>query len=237
MGHGRADDIVKIEGKRVSLKEVETALGQLDMVKAAAVVILPGEQARLAAAIEPNAPGRVRLAELGTFRFGQYLRRQLAERLDSVCLPKHWRFVTALPAAALGKRRAADILALFNEEDVSNKPDRPDEPEMREMRAIDSGIELDLFIPPELQQLEGHFPGLPIIPGVALVDWAARYAAQYLHLGDGVARSLQVKFRRIMQPGKQVTLTLKHMPRRDRLAFTYRIQDEILTSGNFAFSP
>lgn len=234
---GRADDIVKIEGKRISLQEIEAALLGIDLVKAAAVAIMPGDRQRLAAAIVPSESGAARLREIGNFRFGRLLRHRLGGRLESACLPKHWRFVDALPAAPLGKRRASDILALFNEENVTIDSDRPQYPELRDQRLIENGIELDLFIPPELLQLDGHFPDLPIVPGVALVDWAAQYTAQYLHLGDGVARSLQVKFRRIMQPNKEITLTLKHLAGQNRMNFTYRHRDDILTSGNFTLSP
>ncbi|MDY0885225.1 AMP-binding protein [Dongia soli] len=234
---GRADDIVKIEGKRISLQEIEAALLGVDLVKAAAVIIMPSDRPRLAAAIVPSESGTTRLKEIGDFRFGRLLRQQLGRQLESACLPKHWRFVDALPASTLGKRRASDILALFNEENVTINPDRPQYPELRNLRPIGNGIELDLFIPSGLQQLDGHFPGLPIVPGVALVDWAAHYTAQYLHLGDGVASSLQVKFRRIMPPNREVTLTLKHLVNQNRMNFTYRHRDDVLTSGNFTLSP
>ena len=234
---GRADDIVKIEGKRISLPEIEAALQGLDLVKEAAVAIMPGDRPRLATAIVLSGSGRTQLKEIGDFRCGRLLRQHLAGRLDPACQPKHWRFVDALPGAPLGKRRASDILALFNEEDVTIKLERPQYPEVRDQRPIENGIEIDLFIPPDLLQLDGHFPDLPIVPGVALVDWAAQYSAQYLHLGDGVARSLQVKFRRITQPNKEVTLTLKHLAGQNRMNFTYRHRDDVLTSGNFTLSP
>lgn len=234
---GRVDDVVKIEGKRISLPEIEAALLGLDLVKEAAVVIMPGDRPRLVAAIVLSESGRTQLQEIGDFRCGRLLRHHLGGRLDPACQPKHWRFVDVLPGAPLGKRRAAEVLALFNEENVTITLERPQYPELRDQRPIENGIEIDLFIPPDLLQLDGHFPDLPIVPGVALVDWAAQYTAQYLHLGDGVARSLQVKFRRITQPNKEVTLTLKHLAAQNRMNFTYRHRDDVLTSGNFTLSP
>ncbi|HLN22605.1 MAG TPA: AMP-binding protein [Patescibacteria group bacterium] len=110
---GRADRVVKIEGKRVSLAEVEQALPALPWVAAAAAVLLPGEPSRLAAVVVPNASGVERLSELGGFRFGRLLRRALADRFEPAALPRHWRFVDALPLRAMGKLRDADLLALF----------------------------------------------------------------------------------------------------------------------------
>ena len=239
---GRTDDIVKVEGKRVSLMEIEAQLRQSPLVTDAAVTILTGDQPRLGALIVPSDEGALELRALGTFRFGQLLRRQLTARLESTALPKSWRFVSAIPSVDLGKRRTADILALFaeNVQPAGNMPEatpeQPDEPELRSKRTMPDGIELDLFIPVALRQLDGHFPNLPIVPGVAQIDWAAKYAARHLNLGDGVAMSLQVKFRRVMSPGHEVTLVLKHQPERRRMSFAYRQQDEVLASGSFSLA-
>ncbi|MBI3503628.1 MAG: acyl--CoA ligase [Proteobacteria bacterium] len=111
----RADRVVKIEGKRVSLAEVEQALLALPAVAAAAATLLPGSPERLAAAIVPSRQGAAQLQTVGAFRFGRQLRTALAESQEPACLPKHWRFVEALPLQAMGKRRDADVRALFGD--------------------------------------------------------------------------------------------------------------------------
>ncbi|HVJ32902.1 MAG TPA: AMP-binding protein [Terriglobia bacterium] len=237
---GRADDICKIEGKRISLSAVETQLRQLQGIAEAAALVIDDRQPRLAAVVRLDAAGEAERAKWGNFRYGQLLRRQLAANLDTASLPKRWRFVAELPTLAMGKRRRTDLAALFlsPENDVPQMEDPP----LREKRhvATEAGsqlLELDLFIDPALPQLDGHFPGLPIVPGVALVDWAARFAARYLQLGDGVARRLQVKFRRLIMPGMVVTLTLEHQPAHGRLTFSYRHAEQILASGRFSVVP
>lgn len=111
---GRADRIAKIEGKRVSLPDVEDRLARLALVTAAAATVLTGGKApRLAAAVVLSGEGRTRLAELGAFRLGRLLRRELGRTLESAALPSRWRYVDALPSGSLGKRRDADVQALF----------------------------------------------------------------------------------------------------------------------------
>lgn len=237
---GRSDDICKIEGKRISLSAVETRLLQLPGILEAAVILLEESRPRLGAVIKLDPVGAEELAKLGTFRFGQMLRRRLADKLETASLPKKWRFVDTLPVRALGKRRAADIQALFAEA-VPVPAQAKDEPVVKATRGHADGgattrIELDLFIAADLPQLDGHFPGFPVVPGVALVDWAARLALRYLQTGDGVARALQVKFRRIVAPDNLITLVLEHHPTRNRLAFTYRQGEQIFASGNFQAS-
>lgn len=111
---GRADRIVKIGGRRISLVKLEEELAALPAVCDAAVLVLGDPMERLAAAAVLNEAGRDRLNSVGAFRFSRELRRQLAARLESAWLPKSWRFVDELPRGPMGKPRDADIRALFS---------------------------------------------------------------------------------------------------------------------------
>lgn len=113
--HGRSDRIVKIEGKRINLIVVEKALLQHPLVTAAAVVALDAPL-RLAAAVVITAEGKGILTNTGSFRFGRQLRQFLRTHLDPAGIPRQWRFIDTLPAHPMGKRRDADIVALFRED-------------------------------------------------------------------------------------------------------------------------
>lgn len=113
--HGRADRVVKVAGKRVSLAAVEAALTQLPEVSDAAVTLSDGERDQLAAALVLSPEGEALLAQLGPFRLGRKLRALLAGQLEPLSRPQRWRFVAVIPAAALGKRQDSIIAALFKE--------------------------------------------------------------------------------------------------------------------------
>ncbi len=115
---GRADRVVKIEGNRVSLAELETRLASLALVAAAAVAVVGGEAGGLGAAVVLTREGEVRRTEIGGFRFGRLLRRQLARTQAPAGLPRFWRFVNELPSANMGKLRTRDIEALFRTGDA-----------------------------------------------------------------------------------------------------------------------
>lgn len=104
------------------------------------------------------------------------------------------------------------------------------EPEIATTRPIPGGIEIELSAPHDLAYLEGHFPGTPIVPGVAQIDWAIRLAARYLQLDHDAGRSFQVKYRRLFLPGRPVTLTLRST--KAHLRFEYADRGEILSSGS-----
>jgi acyl-coenzyme A synthetase/AMP-(fatty) acid ligase len=112
---GRVDRVVKIEGKRVSLVEIEQQLCRLHEVKDAAVIGLGNPISQLAAVVVPSSFGARALAETGAFRFGRRLRHALANTQPTEGLPRRWRFVDQIPQGSLGKRRACDLAALFEE--------------------------------------------------------------------------------------------------------------------------
>lgn len=114
---------------------------------------------------------------------------------------------------------------------------RPLEPVLEHSHVADGVAELTLFIPPDLAQCEGHFPGRPVLPGVVQVDWAVMLAARHLGVAIDAAQKLQVKFRRVTQPGMTVVLRLQHAAGRQRLTFEYRHEDDVLSSGSIAVLP
>ncbi|MBF6568204.1 MAG: acyl-CoA synthetase [Candidatus Binataceae bacterium] len=110
---GRVDRIVKIEGKRVSLERMEHALSALPWIAEAAVVSL-GENPLYLGVVAKLAPlGAAEIKRLGKFRFERLLRRELAQIEDAAVLPRRWRFVETIPLNGMGKRRTADLQALF----------------------------------------------------------------------------------------------------------------------------
>ena len=229
---GRVDEIVKVEATRVSLAEIEQQLCQLDEVEEAAVILLGGPVEELAAIVVPSVAGARALSSTDTFRFGRRLREALVGTQMSAGLPRRWRFVDRLPVDSLGKRRACDLAALFNGgPDGAPLPQKPTMPEVREMRAGADGVEFDLVIPADLAYLEGHFPGLPIVPGVVLIDWVIELAVRHLALPVEAAQTFAVKFRQVLRPGELITLKLRHGAGRRQLDFEYRNNSQVLATG------
>jgi acyl-coenzyme A synthetase/AMP-(fatty) acid ligase len=111
---GRADRVLKIGEKRVSLPDMEERLREHELVEAA--VLLPLEQrgeTRVAAAIVPSARGRELLAAEGSRRVSQRLREALAREWDRVLLPRAFRYVDAIPEDAQGKPTLEKLAGLF----------------------------------------------------------------------------------------------------------------------------
>ena len=120
---GRADRIVKIEGKRVSLKTVENALlatGLVSEVKAfSRKANAQSTTERIAvAAVTTPAASRVILRD-GKRALVENLRTELLKHIERVCLPRQWRFTWALPQNALGKATTPAVETLFFASDAA----------------------------------------------------------------------------------------------------------------------
>ena len=99
-------------------------------------------------------------------------------------------------------------------------------------RSLDAdSMVFDLDLPAGHDAFAGHFPGRPIFPGVVQIDWAVRLAETHLDSRLPAACDYQVKFRRVVAPGADLTLELRVERARGVLHFTYRSGDEIASTG------
>jgi len=112
---GRLDRVVKIEGKRLSLPELEQRLQAHEWVATAYAVPLPAPR-RLGVVLVPTREGAAALERLGARAFGRTLRRHLAPHFDETLLPKRFRFVKELPLSERGKVVSQELVQLFARE-------------------------------------------------------------------------------------------------------------------------
>lgn len=112
---GRADRVAKIEGKRVSLPQLERDLMEQPWIADALVTVVPPARTYLGAAVVLTEAGREELARRGKFRFERLLRRALASTQDAAVLPRRWRFVDRIPTDGMGKRVGSEVAELLGD--------------------------------------------------------------------------------------------------------------------------
>lgn len=208
---GRADRIVKIEEKRVSLSAVERLVTQTPWVREArALVIDTPIGARVAVVGVVTEAGHAHLAQ-GRRLLAEVLRQALAESLEPVALPRRWRFVEALPINAQGKTPESMLKDLFTMSPIAVQPAQPAMPAVQWLaRDADQAL-AELDIQPGLPVFDGHFPGAPILPGVAQIDWAIGLAREcFAALPAHFLRLEALKFVRPVLPGTRLRVALLH---------------------------
>ncbi|MES2018963.1 MAG: AMP-binding protein [Pseudomonadota bacterium] len=217
---GRSDRIVKIEEKRISLDAIEAALVAGGMALEARVLLCAadeGARQALAGFVVLSEAGRVLLADGGKAAVNRALRAQLAAVVETVALPRRWRYVDQMPVNAQGKTTHAQLLALLNGPPAV----APRLPHVTLLEAHAERVLLGLTVPPTLLYLEGHFPEAPILPGVVQVDWAILYGRQYFALGPHFRGINALKFQQVILPDAPLMLELVHDAAKDSLQFRF----------------
>jgi acyl-coenzyme A synthetase/AMP-(fatty) acid ligase/3-hydroxymyristoyl/3-hydroxydecanoyl-(acyl carrier protein) dehydratase len=215
---GRADRIVKIEEKRVSLDAIEASLCATGLVREARVLAcLEGARQSLAAFVVPSDSGQALLEEGGRNALSTRLRAALAASTHAVALPRRWRYLERLPVNAQGKTTQADLLALLDTE----MPARPRFPQAVLIEDAPARKLLELVVPADLLYFDGHFTVAPVLPGVVQVDWAIHYGRLHLGLAGSFGGINALKFQQMIRPGVPVQLELVWDPVKGSLNFRY----------------
>lgn len=208
---GRADRIVKIAEKRISLTAMENALlasGWATAVKAV-VLELPHFAARVGMVLELNDAGWLVLQQQGRRQMGAALRSLLEPCVDRVALPRSWRYVARLPQNAQGKTTQHDLLELF----------RPLMPPPQWLQRSAHQATASLRVDAQLRVLDGHFPGAPIVPGVAQLHWVVALGMQAFGIPSAFLRAEVVKFQQPILPGDTVQVQLQWVADKGSLQF------------------
>jgi 3-hydroxymyristoyl/3-hydroxydecanoyl-(acyl carrier protein) dehydratase len=101
--------------------------------------------------------------------------------------------------------------------------------------ALGDRIAVELRVPEDLKYFEGHFPGDPIVPGVAqLAAMETAIAREFPELGPptGVQK---LKFMSALRPGDSLVVTLARKAESVEIAIARG--DTLCTSASFRFKP
>lgn len=230
---GREDGVVKIGGVRVSEKEVEQRILALPGVEDAAVV-----------SVKVDGPRGCEIwaAMVASGWDARRLRRSLRNWLEPVALPRRVRFVPSLPRQATGKLNRDDLKALFK-----GTKRRHDKKEVESSFAVRSHKhrqesdydchDFDVFVPRNLLYFQGHFPGNPVLPGIAQVSELVLERAETVWPDLGhLQRIDRLKFQHPIRPGDAIHLQLRRRLDSAQIRFRISLAETPCTSGVLLFA-
>lgn len=209
----RLDRIVKLEGRRVSLPQVEGILAAHPWIDEGAAVAHPGRRQALAALIVLTEQGRDALAREGLHHFGRQLRRFLLSELPAAAVPRTLRPVAELPRNAQGKiqqRSLATALA------------RSPLPYLVQRTIDGSEARLSLYVPADNAYFRGHFPESPVLPGVAQIHWADHFGRDLFGVEGEPGDMKAVKFQALARPDTLLELQLHYDGGKRLLRFQFQ---------------
>jgi 3-hydroxymyristoyl/3-hydroxydecanoyl-(acyl carrier protein) dehydratase len=228
---GRADRIVKLAGKRISLSAVDAALASHPWVYQVRTLQLQNKKGRMGAVVALNADGNRALVDAGRAALSHALRLHIENVIDRVALPRYWRFVSKLPMNTEGKTTQEALAALFTDATRSTLP----EILANEVLVPAARHKLTLHVPEELHYFAGHFPGNPVLPGVVQIAWAIHYGKECFNdLGD-FSHLEAIKFQHVVLPDARVCLDLQWNAEQKKLMFAFSSNQAQHSSGRVLF--
>lgn len=210
---GRADRIVKVGGKRISLTQVEDEIRRNPWVREVRVTTLALHQDRLGAVVVLFEEGEKYRQDHGKSALNGVFRAALKGCVEPIAVPRYWRYPAELPHNSQGKVTQEALVALFEETARF--------PSTLGTETVGGVLRLSLQIPPKLLYFDGHFPGNPVLPGIVQVHWAVHYAREYW--GDlGEFGGLEaVKFQQLILAQQDLVLELEYVAEKRKLYFCY----------------
>lgn len=233
---GRTDRVVKVEGKRTSLTEIESKLCKCEFVAEAAVIVLEKSyREELGAVIVLSKQGVEQLNTVGKAVLKRQLREVLSLYFHAVVIPRKWRFIEVIPTNAQGKRLDSHLKRYFTQDEKSILgPVR--QPIVLRKNVAENSAEYSLKIPNNLAYFEGHFKGMPLVPGVVQLNWVVEFAKTDLGLQGSVSKGDQIKFTNFMKPDDEVSLCLKYNIEKSSLSYNYKANERSYSSGRLTFT-
>ncbi|MDD1782928.1 AMP-binding protein [Enterovibrio sp. ZSDZ35] len=231
---GRADRIVKIEEKRVSLSDVESRLVQHPWISDAACIPLDEDGRQfIAAAITLNHEGATQMASQDEHALRLSIRKLLTQWLDNVAIPRRFILLDSIPQNSQGKRQHAIIESLFTDDPTALSPQRL--PSLVKAETTTDQARLHLNIDNKLPEFCGHFPRFPIYPGVSQIDAVLRFAKDLFPIHGQFSSINKLKFEAPVWPGTQLVLTLSWHAGTKKLTFRYESDQGLHTRGVVSF--
>ncbi|MBP2605070.1 AMP-binding protein [Acinetobacter calcoaceticus] len=223
---GRTDRIIKLEEKRLSLDAIEQSIQVLDELKQCHVLVFEHEHRQMLGCIVVlKEHAREQLQQLGKSAFVGHLKQQLKDSLETIAIPRQWRFLSQLPQNSQSKLNKSYLQTLF-------KPML--QPVVLSQSQSSDDYILSLEFPPELACFKGHFPTQPIYPGVGQIGFLQHFAKSIWSDLNWCQGYEQLKFQNLIRPYAIVQLKLSR--KEHKVSFELRDSEQILASGRLLFA-
>lgn len=221
---GRADRIVKLEEKRLSLDEIEQAFCQLDVVDDVHVLLVEhGQRAFLSVAVALTASAKTMLSQ-GKKSVVRHIKQHLKSRLEPIAIPKHWRFVDELPRNTQSKLNKQWVRNLFLNQQY---------PHILSQKQHNETVHYRLQFSPELTCFKGHFDDFAIYPAVGQITFITHFIKEnWTTLGYPCVFE-QMKFQSPIRPYDVVDLVLERQGQKVRFALTR--DDKTVATGRLVY--
>lgn len=193
---GRADRIVKLFEKRINLGEMERILLQSPSIQEVKI-LAPPDGSHLWCALTPRQP--LQASERAAVI--QSCKQLLLAHFEPSLLPRHW-YIGDMPYNTQGKLTLHDLQMAIQSQSWTL------EPTFSNIEVSADQIQAQVWVPAHYFYLQGHFPGMPIVPGVCQLHWVMQLIQKHWPESSYRIKG-KVKYSAILIPEKQVQLEIQ----------------------------
>ena len=99
-------------------------------------------------------------------------------------------------------------------------------------RSEENEISADIHVPPDSPWFDGHFPGEPVLPGVAQIGMVFDAISKARNRDLRISGVRRVRFKRMIRPGDQLKVIAAPLNQEiGAYSFRIMIQEEAVCSG------
>ncbi len=234
---GRVDNIVKVEGKRVSISEMERRLKDHEWIDDARAVVLSGARTEIGVTVVLSGKGLTELQKSSRLTFNKTMQSYLLNYFERPVLPRRWRMVEEMPFNSQGKITQKSLLDLFDGSDnISSKNKPATHPVILSKNHFEDTLTYTMEAPRNLLYFDGHFDATPILPGVVQLHWALYYGKQDLGVQGSFLNMEAIKFQNVIKPDQKFMLDLEFDAVKKKLKFKYYSESGAHSSGRIVIT-
>ena len=100
----------------------------------------------------------------------------------------------------------------------------------------DGSLSAEVRVPKGAAWFDGHFPGFPVLPGIAQLAMVYEIVRQSLHCQVQVVEMNNIRFKQMIAPDDCLMVKAELRPGGGRYAFRITRADEVICMGSMTFA-
>ena len=225
---GRVDSTVKIEGRRIDLKDIDAKLSALSgcadchtiyhktnrREQTVSFIVLKKDSPLYTLYLEDEQAAK------------KHIQDYLYTYFDKTLAPRKIYILDAIPKNAMGKINHAQLESLLNRT-------APYEYTAQPICFTDGhySVKIDISFPETSFFFRGHFDGFPLVPAVAQVKTAFDISKKLFSHPLYIKTAKKLKYTNMIHPGMPLVLSLDFFPQGKKLSFSFSDADKTYSSG------
>ncbi len=223
---GRANDIVKIAGKRIGLSDINFKICEHDSVKNAATIL--GKRAERDIVVSFVVPKDADILSTPYRERTTDMQKYLYEYFDRAVVPKKIIYIDNIPLSAAGKVDAVILRKYAQKNVVAGRYT------FSLVSKYADDIEVLVNIDEHSIFFDGHFDSQKIFPAVAQVQLLADVYQYYYDDGKDITQIKKMKFSNIILPKDKFVLSIKSkaVDNAKKLSIQMKGGDKVFSKGS-----